>query len=73
MAMLLRHPEIFDLVKIRCHDDGWASINICTTPWSGFKPKIDFREKRAISETYPEFAGLEYVSIEAVPRLRPLE
>jgi hypothetical protein len=61
MAMLLRHPEIFDLVKFRCitmaglyqhlHD---AMVKI--------KPKIDFRENAHIG-TYPEFAGLEYTRL----------
>jgi hypothetical protein len=61
MAMLLRHPEIFDLVKFRCitmaglyqhlHD---AMVKI--------KPKIDFRENAHI-RTYAEFAGLEYASL----------
>lgn len=58
MAVLLRHPEIFDLVKFRCatmtgfyrhlHE---AMVRI--------KPKIDFRDNAHIG-IYPEFAGLDY-------------
>ncbi len=61
MAMLLRHPEIFDLIKFRCltmtglyqhlHD---AMVK--------FKPNIDFRDNAHIGN-YPEFAGLEYRSL----------
>jgi hypothetical protein len=61
MALLVRHPEIFELVKFRCmtmaglyqqlHD---AMLKV--------KPKIDFRENAHIG-TYAEFAGLEYASM----------
>ena len=61
MAMLLRHPEIFDLIKFRCitmaglyqhlHD---AMIKI--------KPKIDFRDNAHVVP-YPEFGGLDYAAL----------
>jgi hypothetical protein len=61
MALLVRHPEIFDLIKFRCMTmaglyqhlhDAMVRVN----------PKIDFRENAHIG-TYPEFAGLEYTSL----------
>ena len=61
MSILLRHPEIFDLIKLRCltmaglyshlHD---AMVKI--------KPKIDFRENAHLAP-YADFGGLEYTRL----------
>lgn len=61
MAVLLRHPEIFDLVRFRCITMAGLYQHLHDAMVK-FKPKIDFRENAHIGN-YPEFAGLEYASL----------
>ena len=61
MVMLLRHPEIFDLVKVRCMTMAGLYQHLHSA-MTRVKPKIDFRENAHIG-TYAEFAGLEYTSM----------
>ncbi|MGP8243727.1 MAG: hypothetical protein ACLQVN_04310 [Bryobacteraceae bacterium] len=61
MAVLLRHPEIFDLVKFRCMTMAGLYQHLHGA-MVGIKPKIDFRDNAHIG-IFPEFAGLEYASL----------
>jgi hypothetical protein len=61
MAMLVRHPEIFDLVKFRCETMAGLYQHLHNAMLN-VKPTIDFRENAHIG-TYAEFAGLEYATL----------
>ena len=61
MAMLLRHPEIFDLIKFRCMTMTGLYQHLHDAMVK-FKPNIDFRDNAHIG-TFPEFGGLEYSAL----------